>query len=70
MVFNSSQPIYNQHIKHLESLGDGFFKQMKFIFVVFLNTRDFYILLSDEQYKKMEEEYLKKNPPSAPYFLF
>lgn len=65
MVFNSSQPIDNQHIKHLESLGDGFFKQMKFIFVVFLNTRDFYILLSDEQYKKMEEEYKKKNTPSA-----
>lgn len=66
MVFNSSQPIDNQDIKHLESLGDSFFHDMKFIFVVFLNTRDFYILLSDEQYKKMEEEYKKKNTPSAP----
>lgn len=65
IVFKSSKPIDNQPIEQLKDLGDDFFHNMKFIFVVFLNTRDFYILLSDEQYKKMEEEYKKKNTPPA-----
>ena len=65
VVYNSSQPTDSQQIKALESLGDNFFKTMKFIFIVFLSTRDFYILLSKEDYDKMADEYKKKNSTPA-----
>lgn len=63
IVYNPNDPIDAQEIIKLESLDDNFFREMKFVFIVYLQSKSFFILLSDEQYKKMDEEYNKKKTP-------
>ena len=64
IVYNSLNDLDTQEITKLESIDD--LKDINFTFIFFLQSREFLILLSKEQYDVMIDEYNKQNPPPPP----